>query len=102
MKPSTWNGQSRNMSIPGINEEHLTQVFKQNENRVTEKLSQQLSRTESRFLGALSKFYDSFLNSQIRTHSRTLPRTSWNTEVEKQEPIAIVLRIESDNVDEFA
>ena len=33
------NGQSRNTSVPRINEEYITQVFEQSEGRVSEKLS---------------------------------------------------------------
>ena len=42
------NGQSRNTSVPRINEECITQVSEQIEGRVTKKLSQEFSRTESR------------------------------------------------------
>ena len=49
------NGQSRYTSIPRINEEHITQVSEETEGRVTKKLSQDFSRTESRILGALFK-----------------------------------------------
>ena len=49
------NGQSRNTFVPKNNEEYITQVFEEVEGRVTKKLSQEFSRTESRFLGALSK-----------------------------------------------
>ena len=49
------NGQSRNTSVPRINDECITQVSEDIEGRVTKKLSQEFCRTESRFLGALSK-----------------------------------------------
>ena len=65
------NGQSRNMAFPRINEEYITQVSEEIENRVTKKLSQEFSRTESRILGALSKLDEFLLNQQIRTHSGT-------------------------------
>ena len=48
------------------------------ENRVT-KLSQEFSRTESRILGALSRFDDFLLNPLIQGHSGTAPETTWNT-----------------------
>ena len=78
------NGQSRNTSVPRINEEHITQTFEEIEGRVTKKLSQEYSRTESRILGALSKSDKFLLNPQIRTHSRTVPGTFRNTSVENQ------------------
>ena len=79
------NVQSRNTSVPRINEENITQVFEEIEGRVTEKLSQEFSRTESRIFGALSKLDDFLLNSQIRTHSGTVPGTFRNINVENQD-----------------
>ena len=78
------NGQSRNTSFPRINEEYITQVFDQIKGRVTEKLSQEFNRSESRILGALSKLDKSLLNQQIRTHSEAVPGTFRNTNVENQ------------------
>ena len=78
------NGQSRNMSTPRINQEYITQVSEEIEGRVTKKLSQEYSRTESRILGALSKLDEFFLNQQVRTHSGTVPETFRNTNVDNQ------------------
>ena len=78
------NGQSRNTSVPRFNEEYITQVSEQIEGRVTKKLSQDFSRTESRILGALSKLDEFLLNQQIRTHSGIVPGTFRNTNVENQ------------------
>ena len=78
------NGQSRNTSVPRINEEYITQVSEQIEGRVTKKLSQEFSRTDSRILGALSKLDEFLLNQQITTHSGTVPGTFRNTNVENQ------------------
>ena len=78
-------GQSRNTSVPRINEEYITQVSEEIEGRVTKKLSQEFSRTESRILGALSKLDEFLLNTQIRTHSGTVPGTFRNTSVQNQE-----------------
>ena len=80
------NGQSRNTSVPRINEEYFTQISEEIENRVTEKLSQELSRIESRILLALSKLDEFLLNPQIQTQSGTVPGTFRNTNVENQEP----------------
>ena len=80
------NGQSRNTSVPRINQKHITQLFEENEVKVTEKLSQEFIRTESCILGALSKLDEFLLNPQIRTHSGTVPGTFRNTNVENQEP----------------
>ena len=78
------NGQSRNTPVPRINEEYITQVSEEIEGRVTKKLSQEFSRTESRILGALSKLDDFLLNQQIRTHSGTVPETFRNINVDNQ------------------
>ena len=83
-KENPRNGQSRNTSVPRINEEYMTQVSEDIEGRVSKKLSQELSRTESRILGALSKLEDFLLNQQIRTHSETVPGTFRNTNMENQ------------------
>ena len=80
------NSQSRNTSVFRNNEEYITQVSEEFEGRVFKKLSQELSRTESRILGALSKLDGFLLNPQIRTHSLTIPGTFRNTNVENQEP----------------
>ena len=78
------NGQSRNNSVPRINEEYIAQVSEEIEGRVIKKLSQEFSRIESRILGALSKLDEFLLNEQIRTHSGTVPGTFRNTNVENQ------------------
>ena len=78
------NGQSRNTSVPRMNEEYITQVSEEIEGRVTKKLSQEFSSTESRILGTLSKLDEFLLNQQIRTHSGTVPGTFRNTNVENQ------------------
>ena len=78
------NGQSRNTSVLRINEEYITQLSEEIEGRVTKKLSQEHSRTESRILGALSKLEEFLLNQQIRMHSGTVPETFRNTNVDNQ------------------
>ena len=78
------NGQSRNTSVPRINEEYITQVYEEIEGRVSKKLSQEFSRTESRILGALTKLDEFLSNQQIHTHFETVPGTFRNTNVENQ------------------
>ena len=78
------NGQSRNKSVPRINEKCITQFSEEIEGRVSKKLSQEFSRTESCILGALSKLDEFLLNQQIRTHSETVPGTFRNTNLENQ------------------
>ena len=78
------NGQSRNTSVPRIDEEYIPQLSEQIESRVTKKLSQEFSRTEYRILGALSKLDEFLLNQQIQPHSETVPGTFRNTNVGNQ------------------
>ena len=78
------SGQSRNTSVPRINEEYITKVSEENEGRVSKKLSQEFSRTEPRILGALSKLDEFLWNPQIRAHPGTVPGTFLNTNVENQ------------------
>ena len=77
------NGQSRNTSVPRINE-YILQVSEEVEGRVRKKLSLEFSRAESRILGALSKLDEFLLNQQKRTHSETVPGTFRNRNVENQ------------------
>ena len=79
------NNQSQNYAALGITEDYVAQVFKETEGKVTKKLSQKLSRTESRFLGALSELYELLFNSQLRTFSGTVPGTFRNADVENRE-----------------
>ena len=78
------NSLSRNTSVPRINEDYITQVSEEIEGRVSKKLSQEFSRTESLILGALTKLDEFLLNQQIRTHSETVPGTFRNTNVQNQ------------------
>ena len=78
--------QSQNTSAPGRTEEYIAQVSAEIEGRVTKKLSQEFSRTESRISGALSKLDNFLLNPQVRAFSGTVPGTFRNADVENQEP----------------
>ena len=78
------NRQSRNTSVPRIDEEDITQLSEEIEGRITKKLSQEFNRIESRISDALSKLDEFLLNQQITTHSETVPGTFRNTNVENQ------------------
>ena len=78
------NGQSRNTSVPRINEEYITQVSEEIEGRVSKKLSQEFSRRESRILGAVTKLDEFLSNQQIHMHFETVPGTFRNKNVENQ------------------
>jgi len=83
---NTRNNQSQNILNPGLAEEYINYVSKKFEGRVTEKLSQEFSRTESRILGALSKLDEFLLNPQVRTCSVAVPGTSRDNNAENREP----------------
>ena len=67
-------------------QEYISQVCEEIEGRVTKKLSEGFSRTESRILGAWSKLDEFLLNPQVRTCSLAVPGTSRNSDSENREP----------------
>ena len=83
---NTRNSQSQNTLDPGLAQRYISQVCEEIEWKVTKKHSKDLSRTESRILGALSKLDEFFLNPQVQTCSVAVPRTSRNNESENREP----------------
>ena len=82
----TKNSHSQNKFGSGITEEYITITSVEIEGWVTKKLSQELSRTVSRILGALSKLDGFPLDLQTWTLSGTVPGTSRNNDLENWEP----------------
>ena len=72
------NALSQNGLDPETAQEYISQVFEEIEGRVTKKLSKEINKTESRFLGALSRLDEVLLNGQVGTCSITVPGTSRN------------------------
>ena len=68
-----------------MTQDYISQVCGEIEGRVTKKLLKEISRTESRNLGALSKLDEFFLNPQVRTCSVAVPGTSGNNNSENRE-----------------
>ena len=56
------NNLAKNTSVAKSQEDYITQVSEEIEGIITKKLSKDLSRTESRILGALSRLDDILLN----------------------------------------
>ena len=83
---NTRNSQSQNTLDPQTARECISQVSEEIEGRVAKKISKEFSRTESRFLGALSKLYEFPLNPQVRPCSVAVPGTSRNNNSENREP----------------
>ena len=79
------NNQLQNSADLGITEVYIAQVSKEIERRVTKKLCQEISWTESPIFGALSELDEFLLNPQKPTFSGTTPRTFQNTDVENKE-----------------
>ena len=82
---STRNSRGQNTLDPDLTQDYISQVSEKIEGRVTKKLSEEFSRTESRILGALSKLDEFLLNPQVRTCSVGVPGTSRNNNSENQE-----------------
>ena len=74
----SWSNLAKNSNAPRTQEDFVTQIFEEIKVRVTKKLPQELNRTKSRILGALSRLDDFLLNPLIQGHSGTAPETSRN------------------------
>ena len=83
---SVRNSRAQNTLDPELAQNYICQVSEEIKGRVTEKLSEEFSRTESRILGALSKPDEFLLNPQVRTCSVAVPGTSRNSTSENREP----------------
>ena len=82
---STRNSRGQNTLDPDLTQDYISQIPDEIDGRVTEKLPEEFSRTESRILGALSKLDEFFLNAQVRTCSVAVPGTSGSNNSEKRE-----------------
>ena len=82
---SSKNSKGQNTLDPDLTQDYISQVSQEIEGRVTEKLSKDFSRTESRILGALSKLDEFLLNPQVRFCSVAVPGTSRNNNSENRE-----------------
>ena len=81
----TRNSRVQNTLDPESTQYYISQLSEEIEGRVTKKLSKELSRTESRILGALSKLDEFLLNPQVRTCSVVVPAVSGNNNSENRE-----------------
>ena len=78
------SSRGQNVLNPELTQEYISQVSEEIEGRVTKKLSKELSKTESRILGALSKLDEFLLNPQVRTCSVAAHGTSRNSTSENR------------------
>ena len=79
------SSRAQNVLDPELTQDCISQVSEEIEGRVTKKLSNEFSKTESRILGASSKLYEFLLSPQVRTCSVAVPGTSRNTNLENRE-----------------
>ena len=82
---STRNSRGQSTLDPYLTQDYISQVSEEIEGRVTKKLSNEFSTTESRILGALSKLDKFLLNPQVRTCSVAVPGTCRNNNSENRE-----------------
>ena len=75
---------AQNTIARGSQEDSVTRVFEEIEGRVTKKLFNEFSRTESRILGALSRLDEFLVKPLIQGHSGSAPETSRNALGTKQ------------------
>ena len=69
---------AQNVNAPRSQEDYITQVFEEIEERVTKRLSKEFSRTENRILGALSRLDDFLMNPLLQGHSGATPEAFRN------------------------
>ena len=69
---------AQNSNAPRSQEDYITQVSEEIDERVTEKVSQEFSRMENCILGALARLDDFLMNPLIQGHSGTAPETFRN------------------------
>ena len=79
------SSRGQNVLDPALIEDYIYQVSEEIEGRVTKKLSEEFSKTESRILGALSKRDEFLLKPQVRNCSVAVPGTSRNSNSENRE-----------------
>ena len=72
------SNQGQNSSVPRSQEDYITQVSEDIEERIPNKLSQEFSKLENRIFGALSHFDDFLMSPLIQRHCGTAPETSQN------------------------
>ena len=70
---------AQNSGAPRSQEDYITQVFEEIEERVTKRLSKEFSRTENLILGALARLDDFLMNPLLPGHSGTTPEPTRNT-----------------------
>ena len=74
-------------------EDYIIQVSEETDGRVTEKLSQEFSRTENRILGALARLDYFLMNPLIQGHSEPLRRRPGTSLVSTREGMRITPRV---------
>ena len=79
------SSRGQNVLDPELTHDYIFQVSEEIEGRVTKKLFKEISKTESRILGALSKLDEFLVNPQVRTCSVAVQGTFRNAYSENRE-----------------
>ena len=79
------DSRGQNTLDPELTQDYISQVSEEIEGRVTKKLSNEFSKTESRILGALSQLDEFLRNPQVRICSVAVPGTPRNNNSENRE-----------------
>ena len=70
------SSRAQSLLDPDLTQDYISQVSEEIEGRVNKNFSKEFNRTESRILGALSKFDEFLLNPHVRVCSVDVPGTS--------------------------
>ena len=84
-KKNTGSIRGQTVLDPELSRDYIFQVSEEIEGMETKKLSKEISKTESRILGVLSKLDEFLLNPQVRTCSVAVHGTSRNANSENRE-----------------
>ena len=79
------SSRGQNVLDTELTQDYNSQVSEEIKGRVTKKLSEEFSKTESRILGAFSKLDELLLNPQVRTCSVVVPGSSRNNNLDNRE-----------------
>ena len=84
---------AQNTNVPRSQDDYITQVSEEIEDRVTKKLSQEFSRRENCIIGALSRLDDFLLNPYFKTTPELLRQRSGTHYVQARERMRTTSRV---------
>ena len=84
------SSRAQNVLDPESAQDYISQVSEEIEGRVKKKLSKEFGKTESRILGALTKFDELLMKTRVRTCSVTVPGHPGTITQKTGRPLGIV------------